>query len=51
VDLRARARKSADETPAVTVSTNVPFELVVTWGDGRSSTVQVEKSGSVKLNQ
>ena len=51
VDLRVRARKSADETPAVTVSTNVPFELVVTWGDGRSSTVQVEKSGSVKLNQ
>ncbi|MBD9301586.1 MAG: glycoside hydrolase [Alistipes senegalensis] len=51
VDLRVRARKSADETPAVTVSTNVPFELVVTWGDGHSSTVQVEKSGSVKLNQ
>ena len=51
VDLRVRARKSADETPAVTVSTNVPFELVVTWGDGRSGTVQVEKSGSVKLNQ
>ena len=51
VDLRVRARKSADETPAVTVSTNVPFELVVTWGDGHSSTEQVEKSGSVKLNQ
>ena len=49
--LGVRTRKAADEAPAGTVSTNVPFELVVTWGDGRSSTVQVEKSGSVKLNQ
>ena len=50
MDLKVRARRSADETPVVSVAADVPFELVVTWGDGRRSTVHVEKSGSVKLN-
>jgi len=49
VDLKVRARGSAAETPSVTVVTNVPFELVVNWGDGESRTVRVEKSGPVSL--
>ena len=48
--LKVKRRASAGETPSVSVVTNVPFDLTVTWGDGRSRTVRVEKSGSVKLN-
>jgi len=50
VGLKVKRRASAGETPSVSVETNVPFDLTVTWGDGRSRTVRVEKSGSVKLN-
>ena len=50
VGLKVKGRNSAGDVPAVSVTTNVPFDLTVTWGDGRSRTVRVEKSGSVKLN-
>ena len=50
VGLKVKRRASAGETPSVSVETNVPFDLTVTWGDGQSRTVRVEKSGSVKLN-
>ena len=50
VGLKVKRRASAGEMPSVSVETNVPFDLTVTWGDGRSRTVRVEKSGSVKLN-
>ena len=50
VGLKVKRRASAGETPSVSVETNVPFDLTVTWGDGRSRTVLVEKSGSVILN-
>lgn len=49
VNLKAAARRSADETPVITVSTDEPFNLTVLWGDGKSSTVRVEKSGKVTL--
>ena len=48
--LKCAARRGADATPEVSIETNVPFDLTVTWGDGQSRTVRVEKSGSVKLN-
>ena len=50
VGLKVKGRNSAGDVPAVSVTTNVPFDLTVTWGDGQSRTVRVEKSGSVKLN-
>ncbi len=50
VDLKVRRRGSSSEVPAVTVSTDVPFDLTVLWGDGQSRTVHVEKSGEVKLD-
>ncbi|MCM1300790.1 MAG: glycoside hydrolase [Alistipes senegalensis] len=50
VALKVRRRASADETPQVSVETDEPFELTVTWGDGRSRTVRVERSGNVKLD-
>ena len=50
VTLKAAARRSADAVPEVSVETDVPFDLTVTWGDGRSSTVHVAQSGRVKLN-
>ncbi len=49
VGLKVAARKSASEKPVVTVTTNVPFTLIITWGNGESSTVHVEKSGKIKL--
>ena len=50
VGLKVKGRNSAGDVPAVSVTTNVQFDLTVTWGDGQSRTVRVEKSGSVKLN-
>ncbi|WP_418990715.1 MGH1-like glycoside hydrolase domain-containing protein [Alistipes sp.] len=50
VSLRASRRASAAEPPRVRVETDVPFDLVVTWGDSESRTVRVERSGEVKLN-
>ena len=49
VGLKVRSRRSADETPVVTVSTNIPFNLTLNWGDGQHRTVRVERSGVVKL--
>ena len=49
VDLKVAARKSASDKPVVTVKTNVPFDLVVLWGDGQTATVHVEKSGKINL--
>ena len=48
VGLKVAARKSASEKPVITVTTNVPFDLVLTWGNGETSTVHVEKSGKIK---
>ena len=50
VDLKVRRRRSASERPVVTVSTDVPFDLTVMWGDGESRTVRGEKSGEVKFD-
>ncbi len=49
VSLKAAARRTAGETPRLTVETDVPFDLTVNWGDGRSRTVRVTASGEVKL--
>ena len=49
VELKAAARKSAFDKPAITVKTNVPFDLTVLWGDNQTATVHVEKSGKINL--
>jgi hypothetical protein len=49
VTLKAAGRKSASDKPSITVTTNVPFDLTVMWGDGQSATVHVEKSGKISL--
>lgn len=49
VELKTKARSTSDEQPRVRVTTNVPFDLIVTWGDGQSRTVRVEKSGDINL--
>ena len=47
VGLKAAARKSAGDKPIISVTTNVPFELTVLWGNNQSATVHVDKSGRV----
>ena len=49
MELKAAARKSAFDKPAITVKTNVPFDLTVLWGDNQTATVHVEKSGKINL--
>ena len=49
ISLKAAARKSLSEKPVITVTTNIPFDLTVSWGDGQSATVHVEKSGKITL--
>ena len=48
VSLKAAARKNANEQPVITVTTDVPFNLTLIWGDGNEKTVRVEKSGTIK---
>lgn len=49
VGLKVRERRTAAESPVVTVTTNIPFDLTLCWGDGERRTVHVERSGVVKL--
>jgi len=49
VSLKVAARKKASDKPVINVSTNVPFDLVVIWGDGQTATVHVEKGGKLKI--
>lgn len=49
VKLKVKKRSSASQKPVISVETNVPFELVVRWGNNSTSTVAVEKSGTVAL--
>lgn len=49
--LKVKSRGSLDETPVISVETDVPFNLTVTWGDNRSCTVRVEHGCTVKLNE
>ena len=49
VNLKVAARKSAGETPVINITTDVPFDLTVIWGEGQTKTVHVEKSGKVQL--
>ena len=49
VGLKVAARQSASEKPVVTVTTNVPFDLVLLWGNGQSSTIHVNKSGKLSF--
>lgn len=41
VSLCAAARRSEDQAPVITVSSNVEFDLVVNWGNGNSGKVHV----------
>lgn len=49
VNLKASARKSGDVKPQIKVETNVPFTLVVRWGDNEVSTIMVEGSKTISL--
>ena len=42
VALSVEKRKRHGDSPVIHVETDVPFDLVVTWGKDRSSTVHVE---------
>ena len=48
VSLKVASRKNTSEKPVVTVTTNVPLDITLLWGEGESATVHVEKSGKVK---
>jgi hypothetical protein len=43
--LSVKQRKSTDDTPVITINTNVPFELTVMWGKEKKKTIAV-KPGS-----
>ncbi|MEG0498412.1 MAG: trehalase family glycosidase [Alistipes sp.] len=49
VSLQVKARTSTDQRPVVSVTTNVPFDLTLRWGQGQHHTVHVTKSGEIKL--
>jgi len=42
VDLKCAQRSSANERPRVTVHSNVPLTLILTYGKGKSETLRIE---------
>lgn len=46
ITLKTKKRNASGETPVVTVETNIPFELTILWGDGKSKKVNVEVGSS-----
>ncbi len=42
VTFKTKKRNSVDDTPVVTVDSNVAFELTILWGKGKSKTVNVK---------
>ena len=49
ITLMADGRKRDSQPPVIHVETNVPFDLIVTWGDDECRTVHVEGSGIVDI--
>ncbi len=49
IDLKVDKRRKAGEAPVVHVKTNVPFDLTVSWGDGRSSTLRIDSDGEYRF--
>jgi hypothetical protein len=43
VSLKVNKRNSPEDAPVVTIDTNVPFELTLYWGKGKSKTVSVKE--------
>ena len=41
VSVCVAARTNADQTPVINVTTNVEFDLIVNWGDGKSGKAHV----------
>lgn len=50
IGLKVEKRSSLDDTPAVTVTTDKPFNLVVNYGNGKTLKAKVEKSGKVHFS-
>lgn len=42
ITLKAAARRSADEEPRITVDSNMPFELVVMYGNNKQKKINIE---------
>lgn len=42
INLRVAKRSSQDQTPSVTIDSDVPFTLVLKWGSDKSKTVKIE---------
>ncbi|WP_165022579.1 MGH1-like glycoside hydrolase domain-containing protein [Dysgonomonas sp. ZJ279] len=45
VDFKVNKRSSQDETPSITVKSNIPFEMTILWGKDKSKKVSI-KEGS-----
>ena len=50
IGLKVAKRSSGSELPEVTVITDIPFNLVVRYGNNLIIKAHVEKSGKVKFN-
>lgn len=48
ITLRTEKRRTADETPVVTIDANTPFKLILNWGKGKTKTVNVQP-GKTKI--
>lgn len=42
ITLKVKKRNSADDTPSVTIDSNVAFELTILWGKGKTKTINIQ---------
>jgi hypothetical protein len=49
VDLKVGRRSKSTEKPVITVRTDIPFELIVNWGNGQTKSFRVESDGTLEI--
>ncbi len=43
IDFKVEKRNTEEQTPSITINTNIEFELTVNWGTGKTKIVKVKK--------
>lgn len=49
VDLKVGRRSKSTEKPVITVKTDIPFELIVNWGNGQTKSFRVESDSTLEI--
>lgn len=49
VSLKVARRTSSSKAPELSIKTDVPFDLIVNWGEGKTSRIHITKNTNIQL--